>query len=126
MPSGWRSMFVRTLDELRAAGHEKVVAGGTARTVRMLTAADSMGFSLSDVTLDADKQNVLWSKDRAIQGFRAAADAQPAMAQSTSAPPSRVAVRGTSFRTSHTHTGASTNSSSMRNVISALGTCRLV
>ena len=63
VPSGWGSMFVRTLDELRTAGHEKVVAGGTARTVRMITAADGMGFSLSDVSLDANLQNELWYKN---------------------------------------------------------------
>ena len=63
VPSGWQAMFVRTLDELRADGHEKVVAGGSARTVRMLTAADGMGFSMSDAILDAGEENLLWYKN---------------------------------------------------------------
>ena len=55
-------MFVKTLKDLKAAGREKVVAGGSARTVRFLTKDDGLGFTMSDVRLDAGQQNVLWYK----------------------------------------------------------------
>ena len=55
-------MFVKTLKDLKAAGREKIVAGGSARTVRFLTRDDGLGFTMSDVRLDAGQQNVLWYK----------------------------------------------------------------
>jgi L-ectoine synthase len=55
-------MLVKTLQELRSAGREKVVANGSARTVRFLTQEDGMGFTMSDVWLKAGAENVLWYK----------------------------------------------------------------
>ena len=46
-------MFVRTLDELRWQGREKVLLDGKARSARLLTAADGLGFSFADVGLAA-------------------------------------------------------------------------
>jgi len=55
-------MVVKTLEDLKAAGREKLVAGGSARTVRFLTRDDGLGFTMSDVRLDAGQQNALWYK----------------------------------------------------------------
>ena len=55
-------MLVKTLKELKAAGREKVVANGSARTVRFLTHEDGLGFTMSDVHLSAGTENVLWYK----------------------------------------------------------------
>ena len=55
-------MFVRRADEMRAAGQEMVVANGKARTIRMLTKADGLGFSFSDVHFDAGAVTELWYK----------------------------------------------------------------
>jgi L-ectoine synthase len=62
VPRTTRRMFMRRADEMRAAGKELVVANGKARTIRMLTQADNVGFSLSDVHLDAGAEAVLWYK----------------------------------------------------------------
>jgi quercetin dioxygenase-like cupin family protein len=61
-PKTDRRMFVKRADEMRAAGKEMVVANGRARTIRMLTQADEVGFGLSDVRLDAGAEAVLWYK----------------------------------------------------------------
>jgi quercetin dioxygenase-like cupin family protein len=61
-PKTDRRMFVKRADEMRAAGQETVVAHGQARTLRMLTKADDIGFGLSDVHLDAGAEAVLWYK----------------------------------------------------------------
>ncbi|MGH6719686.1 MAG: ectoine synthase [Alphaproteobacteria bacterium] len=55
-------MIIKTYAGLKAAGREKVVANGTARTLRFLTQDDGMGFTLSDVHLAAGRTNVLWYK----------------------------------------------------------------
>ena len=55
-------MFVRMLDELRKQGKEIVLSGGKARTVRLLTREDGMGFSLSDLTASAGAEAALWYK----------------------------------------------------------------
>ena len=60
VPEGRERMFVRTVDGLRKAGRERVVAGGSARTVRMLLQEDRVGFTLSDVNLAAGNRNTLW------------------------------------------------------------------
>ena len=57
-----RRMFLRSADEMRASGKEMVVANGEARTLRMLTKADALGFSLSDVHFDAGHSALLWYK----------------------------------------------------------------
>ena len=57
------TMFVRRLDDLRAAGQEKVVASGGARTVRVLAKSDELGFSLSDVQVVGGRSNRLWYKN---------------------------------------------------------------
>ena len=55
-------MMVMHVDELRAAGREKVVAGGSTRSIRALIQKDQLGFSLSDVRLDAGNRSALWYK----------------------------------------------------------------
>ena len=62
VPKTSQRMFVKSADELRAAGKELVVAGGAARTIRMLTQSDQVGFGLSDVHFDAGAEAVLWYK----------------------------------------------------------------
>src|SRR6185437_12463218 len=61
-PKTTRRMFVKRAGEMRAAGKEMVVAGGKARTIRMLTQADEVGFGFSDVHLDAGAETTLWYK----------------------------------------------------------------
>ncbi len=63
VPPGRGTMFVKTLTDLRAAGKEMVVAGGSARTVRVLLQEDGLGFTLSDVNLKAGNRNTLWYKN---------------------------------------------------------------
>ena len=55
-------MFVRTLDDVRASGLEVVIAGGSARTARFLTASDGVGFAFSDVHQGAGGEAHLWYK----------------------------------------------------------------
>lgn len=62
VPKTSQRMFVKRADEMRAAGKELVVAGGAARTIRMLTQSDQVGFGLSDVHFDAGAEAVLWYK----------------------------------------------------------------
>jgi L-ectoine synthase len=62
VPKTDRRMFVKRADEMRAAGKELVVANGGARTLRMLTQADDVGFGLSDVHLEPGADAVLWYK----------------------------------------------------------------
>ena len=62
VPEGRERMFVKSVAELRAAGREKTVAGGSARSVRMLLAEDGIGVTLCDVTLAAGNRNELWYK----------------------------------------------------------------
>ena len=57
-----RRMFVKRVDEMRRAGKEMVIANGQARTVRMLTTADGLGFGFSDVHLAAGAEAILWYK----------------------------------------------------------------
>ena len=56
-------MFRRSLEEFRAAGKEKVVANGGARSARLLTKVDGLGFSLADVSLAAGMEVTLWYKN---------------------------------------------------------------
>jgi L-ectoine synthase len=62
IPPGPGEMMVMHVDELREAGREKVVAGGSARSIRALIQKDQLGFSLSDVRLDAGNRSELWYK----------------------------------------------------------------
>jgi quercetin dioxygenase-like cupin family protein len=62
IPPGPGELVVMQLDELRAAGHEKVVAGGNVRSIRALTQEDQLGFTLCDVRLDAGNRSELWYK----------------------------------------------------------------
>ncbi len=62
VPRTDKRMFVKRADEMRAAGKELVVAGGKARSIRMLTKSDEVGFSLSDVHLHAGAEASLWYK----------------------------------------------------------------
>ncbi len=60
VPEGRERMFVRSVAGLREEGRERIVAGGSARTVRMLLAEDRVGFTVSDVNLAAGNRNTLW------------------------------------------------------------------
>ena len=62
VPETDKRMFVRGADEMRGAGKELVQAGGQARSIRMLTAADELGFSLSDVHIAAGAAITHWYK----------------------------------------------------------------
>ncbi len=57
-----RRMFVKRVDEMRQAGKEMIMADGQARTIRMLTKADGVGFGFSDVRLAAGAEAILWYK----------------------------------------------------------------
>jgi L-ectoine synthase len=57
-----RRMFVKGADEMRRSGKGMIVANGQARTLRMLTKADGLGFGFSDVHLAAGAEAVLWCK----------------------------------------------------------------
>lgn len=57
-----RRMFVKRADEMRRAGKEMIIANGQARTLRMLTKADGLGFGFSDVHLAAGAEAILWYK----------------------------------------------------------------
>jgi hypothetical protein len=56
-------MLVKTLAALREAGREKIIAGGSARTLRILLKEDRVGFTLCDVNLAAGNRNTLWYKN---------------------------------------------------------------
>jgi L-ectoine synthase len=62
-PKTDRRMFVKHAGEMRAAGKELVAVGGQARTLRMLTTADDVGFGFSDVHFEAGAEAVLWYKN---------------------------------------------------------------
>ena len=63
VPAGHERMFVRTVEALRAAGEEKVIANGKARSLRMLVKDDAVGFSFSDVHVTAGVTSELWYKN---------------------------------------------------------------
>jgi L-ectoine synthase len=65
-------IFVRKVEELLSQGRELTVAHGKVRTIRMITAADEMGFSLSDVRLDAGAAADLWYKHHLEANYIAA------------------------------------------------------
>jgi L-ectoine synthase len=60
---GRDAMFVRTIDDIRALDGEKILGGGAVKALRLVTAADDMGFSVSDVTLKAGTDITLWYKN---------------------------------------------------------------
>jgi L-ectoine synthase len=62
IPKTDRRMFVKRSQDMREAGKEMIVAGGKARTIRMLTQGDDVGFGLSDVHFDVGAEAVLWYK----------------------------------------------------------------
>jgi L-ectoine synthase len=61
-PKTARRMFVKRASEMRSAGKELVVASGRARTIRVLTQPDDVGFGFSDVHFAAGADTVLWYK----------------------------------------------------------------
>ena len=63
IPAGQEQMFVRTLEDVRAAGREVVVADGLATSQRYVTAADNLGFSVHSVLLKAGVGGDLWYKN---------------------------------------------------------------
>lgn len=56
-------MFVRTVDELAAQGKTLTLVGGTTKATRLLTAADGLGFSYSDVRTAKGSDGTLWYKN---------------------------------------------------------------
>ncbi|MEM7294696.1 MAG: ectoine synthase [Pseudomonadota bacterium] len=60
IPVGQPGMFVRTLDEVRANGEAFSLLDGKLTTLRMLKACDQLGFSLSDVRVEAGLDVELW------------------------------------------------------------------
>lgn len=63
LPPRTDPMFVRTLSDVRAAGGEKTLGDGAVRALRLLTAADGLGFSLSEVHLGTGRSMDLWYKN---------------------------------------------------------------
>ena len=62
LPPGREQMFIKSVAELRTAGREMVVAGGSAHSVRALLAEDGLGFTVCEVRLGTASRNVLWYK----------------------------------------------------------------
>ena len=62
VPKTDKRIFVRHLSAMRAAGMEKTSASGMSRFVRLVTKADHIGFSFSDVRLNAGAEATLWYK----------------------------------------------------------------
>ena len=63
IPPGQPEMFVRTIEDARAAGRESIRYGGAARVARYLVAEDGLGFSFSDVHYRAGREGELWYKN---------------------------------------------------------------
>ena len=63
LPERRGTMFVKRLDDLRAEGRELTVAGGSARSVRILLQDDGLGFTLCDVRFAAGNETRLWYKN---------------------------------------------------------------
>lgn len=63
LPERRGTMFVKRIDELRAAGRELAVAGGSARSVRALLREDGVGVTLCDVNFAAGNETMLWYKN---------------------------------------------------------------
>ncbi len=62
-PQTDRRMFVRYADEMRAEGKELTLTGGGARSLRMLTKSDELGFSFSVVHSTGGRESNLWYKN---------------------------------------------------------------
>ena len=63
LPARKGTMFVKTLEDVRAAGMEVVVADGLATSQRYLTAADELGFSFHSVLLKEGVGGDIWYKN---------------------------------------------------------------
>ena len=62
IPPGQERLFVKTIEAARETGHVLTRAGGASTTARLLTAADNVGFSFSDVRFKAGREGELWYK----------------------------------------------------------------
>lgn len=62
IPAGQPCMFVKTVEDVRNAGQEIVLADGAVVSTRYLTAVDNLGFSLHGVRLRAGASIDLWYK----------------------------------------------------------------
>jgi L-ectoine synthase len=62
VPPGPGGIVVKRLNDLCARGHEMVVAGGNARSIRALLQEDQLGFTLCDVRMNAGNRSNLWYK----------------------------------------------------------------
>lgn len=63
IPVGRGLMFVKSLESVRNSTNSLSLGNGTVQSVRMLTAEDKLGFSLSDVSIQAGTQIRLWYKN---------------------------------------------------------------
>ena len=63
VPEGHEQMFVRTIYQVRDTDDEKVMADGNVVANRLLTSADKLGFSLSEVTVKEGCHLDLWYKN---------------------------------------------------------------
>jgi len=61
IPPGQERMFVRTMEDVRKAGHV-IQTGGFATSERYLTAADGLGFSFHSVRVKKGGEGELWYK----------------------------------------------------------------
>ena len=62
VPAGQPKMFAKTVTDLADSGLLLSAAAGSATTLRMLTQADDVGITLSDVHMAAGNSNTLWYK----------------------------------------------------------------
>ncbi len=56
-------MFVKTADDVRGGRGDIVLTGGKARVLRYLLREDGVGFTVSDIRIEAGSDMVLWYKN---------------------------------------------------------------
>ncbi len=56
-------MFVKTADDVRGGKGDTVLTGGKARVLRYLLREDGVGFTVSDIRIEAGSDMVLWYKN---------------------------------------------------------------
>ncbi len=56
-------MFVKTADDVRGGRGDTVLTGGKARVLRYLLREDGVGFTVSDIRIEAGSDMVLWYKN---------------------------------------------------------------
>ncbi len=56
-------MFVKTADDVRGGRGDTTLTGGKARVLRYLLRQDGVGFTVSDIRIEAGSDMVLWYKN---------------------------------------------------------------